>query len=89
MSADKPWHHREELWNDVPVEVRGYLWICLGRYIKRHKLYCADNFRFGAKGDAASVAKYELKRAYGCCGFMDEEITVDGAVYLFGCNHGH
>jgi hypothetical protein len=50
---------------------------------------CVDNCRIALKSDPKEMADYEAARADGCCGFYDQEILVDGEVYLIGCNYGH
>lgn len=48
-----------------------------------------DNYRFAPKDDPAAVAEYERLRGRGCCGFHDEELTIEGRTFLFGFNWGH
>ena len=50
---------------------------------------CVDNIRIARSGDSDSIQQYELQRAHGCCGYVDEEIHVDGLLWFYGFNHGH
>jgi len=49
----------------------------------------ADNSRVAQKSDPDQVAWYNYVRDHGCCGSCDIELTVDGEVWLLGCNYGH
>lgn len=49
----------------------------------------ADNIRFCDTSYADDVQYYEECKARGCCGYVDEQLVVDGRVYLYGCNYGH
>jgi hypothetical protein len=50
---------------------------------------CMDNFRFSAMDRPGDLRRYRDRRASGCCGSYDQEITIDGRKFIIGCNYGH
>lgn len=46
-----------------------------------------DNFRIGVPGD---MEEYNESYTYGCCGFVDDTITLhNGKTVIYGFNYGH
>lgn len=51
---------------------------------------CIDNFRIAIKGDLRAEGYYQGVAENGCCGFYDEEISLNsGKIIMFGFNYGH
>jgi len=50
---------------------------------------CRDNERVALVGDAEAEDQYDRQFDGGCCGFVDEEIEVNGRRYRVGFNEGH
>ena len=50
---------------------------------------CIDNERFAFVHDNRAMAEYDRKEANGCCGFLDEDITIMGVPAKIGLNYGH
>jgi hypothetical protein len=50
---------------------------------------CVDGERFAFSDDKEAIRAYEIVKDNGCCGFFDEEITVNGRKAMIGCNYGH
>jgi len=50
---------------------------------------CVDNLRWARKDNAPDRRRYRKAKARGCCGFHDDQITIDGKVYFYGFNYGH
>lgn len=48
-----------------------------------------DNYRFAPIDDAEAVKEYHRQAEKGCCGSYDEQMEIDGRLFLFGFNWGH
>lgn len=48
-----------------------------------------DNERFSFEDDQQGMQDYHDCKSGGCCGFFDEEVTIQGRVAHIGCNFGH
>ena len=49
----------------------------------------ADNFRYCQKGNPLQEYFYKKSFESGCCGFYDENITLNNIEYKIGFNFGH
>lgn len=63
--------------------------IHLRRVIEERGLEYADNFRVALAADAWQKTAYEFVRRTGCCGYLEEEVVIDGELFWIGCNYGH
>lgn len=59
------------------------------QYLDSLKLPCKDNYRAANIKKSSQMRRYMRDRKTGCCGFLDEIITVSGIKYAVGCNYGH
>ena len=50
---------------------------------------CIDNERFSFVHDYRAMAEYDRREANGCCGSLDEDITIRGVPAKIGLNYGH
>lgn len=48
-----------------------------------------DNQRFAEMSKRGEIRRYKTKKRSGCCGFVDEKVTIKGKPYLIGFNYGH
>lgn len=48
-----------------------------------------DNWRAARLNDPVAMQEYELQVRKGCCGFIDEEVLINGEIWTIGCNFGH
>lgn len=61
----------------------------LEQHIERHGFDYPDNYRCYKDTDYEGMGEYEEAFAFGCCGFYDTEVTIDGDKWHIGCNYGH
>lgn len=56
-----------------------------------HKKDFIDNIRVADKAKPNEVEAYNARRALGCCGSHDDQMTYwpTGQTFLFGFNYGH
>lgn len=71
------------------VSVQKKLLELLEEVIDTEHLDYADNYRFAIKNSSESLAGYDKAQRSGCCGFFDQEVEINGMIYLYGCNFGH
>lgn len=57
--------------------------------IDRKGLEYADNWRIARPENATERLFYDEVESRGCCGSFNTIITVDGEVWMIGCNYGH
>jgi hypothetical protein len=50
---------------------------------------CIDNVRFAYLDEIDDLGYYEESLGSGCCGYFDEEISINGRKATIGCNYGH
>ncbi len=46
-----------------------------------------DAYRIGLANSPESMVQYD--NFVSCCGSQDVGVTVNGTLYMFGCNYGH
>lgn len=48
-----------------------------------------DNYRLARIDDPFELAVYHYQVGNGCCGYYDDEISIDGVEFKIGFNYGH
>ena len=50
---------------------------------------CRDNLRMARASNVEECNHYDNLVYYGCCGFCDKELEVEGEIIRVGYNYGH